>query len=130
MECWPAIAVAGAPRPSAHPATPRRRRRSRQPRGRHLRAFSGCIHYAGARPAEVVSLVLVDCTLPDEGWGELVFAKSTARIGSAWTNTCESFDSRGLERRTRNTTCTVPIPPVLVRMLREHIKEFSTAPDG
>ncbi|WP_146166937.1 hypothetical protein [Streptosporangium nondiastaticum] len=81
MECWPAIAVAGAPQPSAHPATPRRRRRSRHPRGRHLRGFFGCIHYAGARPAEVVSLVLVDCALPDAGWGELVFAKSTAGIG-------------------------------------------------
>ncbi|MCQ8770854.1 tyrosine-type recombinase/integrase [Streptomyces telluris] len=99
-------------------------------RGRHLRAFFGCIYYAGARPAEVVSLALPDCTLPDEGWGELVFAKSTARIGSAWTNTGESFDSRGLKRRARNATRTVPIPPILVRMLRRHIEEFGTAPDG
>ncbi|MGA5128386.1 tyrosine-type recombinase/integrase [Streptomyces olivoreticuli] len=99
-------------------------------RGRHLRAFFGCTYYAAARPAEAVSITLADCTLPDEGWGEIVLAKSTARVGSAWTNTGESYDSRGLKRRARNATRTVPIPPVLVRMLREHIEEFGTAPDG
>ncbi|MET9414962.1 hypothetical protein ABZY03_12450 [Streptomyces klenkii] len=100
------------------------------PRGRHLRAFFGCIYYAAARPAEVASLVLADCSLPDEGRGELILARSTARVGSAWTDTGESYDSRGLKRRARNATRRVPIPPVLVRMLREHTEEFGTAPDG
>ncbi|WKU45933.1 site-specific integrase [Streptomyces sp. VNUA116] len=99
-------------------------------RGRHLRAFFGCLYYAAARPAEATALTLSDCTLPETGWGELLLSKSTPRVGSAWTNTGESFDSRGLKRRARNATRSVPIPPVLVRMLRDHIKEFGVAEDG
>ncbi|MGO4751295.1 site-specific integrase, partial [Streptomyces sp. 2MCAF27] len=33
-------------------------------------------------------------------------------------------------RRARGATRSVPIPPVLVRMLREHIERYGTAPDG
>ncbi|MEU5186827.1 hypothetical protein AB0G83_06685 [Streptomyces klenkii] len=99
-------------------------------RGRHLRAFFGCLYYAAARPAEATALTLSDCTLPKTGWGGLLLSKSTPRVGSAWTNTGESFDSRGLKRRARNATRSVPIPPVLVRMLRDHIEEFDVAEDG
>ncbi|MEU8548044.1 hypothetical protein AB0C81_13760 [Streptomyces roseoverticillatus] len=82
--------------------------------------------YAAARPAEAASLLRANCTLPDEGWGEIILAKSTARIGSAWTDTGESYGSRGLKRRARN----VPVPPVFVQTLREHIEESGIAPDG
>ncbi|MFI9720884.1 site-specific integrase [Streptomyces sp. NPDC052396] len=99
-------------------------------RGRHLKAFFGCLYYAAARPAEATALALPDCKLPESGWGELVLARSTPRVGSAWTDTGESFDSRGLKRRARNATRSVPIPPVLVSMLREHIEEFGVAEDG
>ena len=37
---------------------------------------------------------------------------------------------RGLKHRADNETGTIPIPPVLVRLLRAHIKMFGTAPDG
>ncbi len=70
------------------------------------------------------------CTLPEEGWGELVLSGSTPRVGSAWTDSGTSFDSRGLKRRARKATRSVPIPPVLVRLLRAHIKEYGTADDG
>ncbi|MDT0451952.1 site-specific integrase [Streptomyces hesseae] len=99
-------------------------------RGRHLKGFFGCLYYAAARPAEATALMLSDCTLPETGWGELVLARSTPRVGSAWTDTGKSFDSRGLKRRARNATRSVPIPPVLVRMLREHTAEFGVAEDG
>ncbi|MFC4517516.1 tyrosine-type recombinase/integrase [Streptomyces ehimensis] len=99
-------------------------------RGAHLKAFFGCLYYAAARPAEATALALPDCVLPETGWGELVLARSTPRVGSAWTDTGESFDSRGLKRRARNATRSVPIPPVLVRMLREHIATFGVAADG
>lgn len=52
------------------------------------------------------------------------------RVGSGWTDTGESFDTRGLKKRARKATRPVPIPPVLVRLVREHIKEFGTAEDG
>ncbi|MFK4184702.1 tyrosine-type recombinase/integrase [Streptomyces sparsogenes] len=99
-------------------------------RGGHLRAFFGCLYYAAMRPAEVTDLRLSACTLPDEGWGELVLSGSTPRVGSAWTDSGESYDTRGLKRRARKATRSVPIPPVLVRLLRAHIKEYGTADDG
>ncbi|MFD8823142.1 hypothetical protein ACFV1C_12385 [Streptomyces sp. NPDC059605] len=42
----------------------------------------------------------------------------------------ESYDSRSLKKRARHATRKVPIPPVLVRLIRDHIKEFGTAEDG
>ncbi|WP_179081816.1 hypothetical protein [Streptomyces rectiverticillatus] len=99
-------------------------------RGRHLLAFFGCLYYAAARPAEITALTRADCNLPETGWGELLLSKSAPRIGSAWTNTGESFDSRGLKRRAHNATHSVPIPPALVRMLLDHIAEFGVAEDG
>ncbi|MFJ8026722.1 hypothetical protein [Streptomyces sp. NPDC096311] len=52
------------------------------------------------------------------------------RVGSGWTDTGDSFDTRGLKKRARKATWPVPIPPVLVRLVREHIQEFGTAEDG
>ncbi|WP_399927007.1 tyrosine-type recombinase/integrase [Streptomyces kanamyceticus] len=99
-------------------------------RGRHLMAFFGCLYYAANRPGEATSLREDDFTLPEEGWGEVLLSASTPRVGSGWTDTGESFDSRGLKKRARKATRAVPIPPVLVRMVREHIKEFGVAEDG
>ncbi|MEV8056378.1 site-specific integrase [Streptomyces antimycoticus] len=99
-------------------------------RGRHLRAFFGCLYYAAMRPAEITYLRESACKLPEEGWGELVLSGSTPRVGSFWTDSGESFNTRGLKRRARKATRTVPIPPVLVRMLREHVETYGTAEDG
>ncbi|AUA12692.1 Phage integrase family protein [Streptomyces malaysiensis subsp. malaysiensis] len=99
-------------------------------RGKHLRAFFGCLYYAAMRPAEATDLRESACKLPEEGWGELVLSGSTPRVGSAWTDSGESFDTRGLKRRARKATRTVPIPPVLVHMLREHIETYGMAEDG
>ncbi len=99
-------------------------------RGRHLMAFFGCLYYAANRPGEAANLREEDFTLPEEGWGEVLLSTSTPRVGSGWTDTGESFDTRGLKKRARKATRPVPIPPVLVRLVREHIKEFGTAEDG
>lgn len=99
-------------------------------RGKHLRTFFGCFYYAANRPGEAMNLRDTDFTLPEQGWGEMVLRSSTARVGSGWTDTGESFDSRGLKKRARRSTRSVPIPPVLVWMVREHIEEFGTAEDG
>ncbi|MEU8757735.1 hypothetical protein [Streptomyces sp. NPDC048659] len=71
-----------------------------------------------------------DFTLPEEGWGQVVLSSSSPRVGSGWTDSGESFDSRGLKKRARKATREVPIPPVLVRLIRDHIAEFGTAEDG
>ncbi|MEV5578793.1 hypothetical protein AB0L39_09555 [Streptomyces parvus] len=99
-------------------------------RGRHLKAFFGCIYYAATRPGEAVTLRASDFTLPEEGWGQVVLSSSSARVGSDWTDSGESYDSRGLKKRARRATREVPIPPVLVRLIREHIDEFGTTEDG
>ncbi|MEU2582547.1 site-specific integrase [Streptomyces avermitilis] len=99
-------------------------------RGRHLMTFFGCLYYAANRPGEAAGLREDDFTLPEEGWGEVLLSTSMARVGSGWTDTGESFDTRGLKKRARKATRAVPIPPVLVRLVREHLKEFGTAEDG
>ncbi|SOD76263.1 hypothetical protein SAMN06272781_4089 [Streptomyces sp. 1222.2] len=99
-------------------------------RGRHLMAFFGCLYYAANRPGEAVSLREDDFTLPEEGWGEVLLSVSMPRVGSRWTDTGESFDTRGLKKRARKATRPVPIPPVLMRLIREHINKFSTAENG
>ncbi|MFI1826612.1 tyrosine-type recombinase/integrase [Streptomyces sp. NPDC020412] len=99
-------------------------------RGRHLKAFFGCLYYAANRPGEAVNLREIDFTLPEEGWGEVLLSTSTPRVGSGWTDSGESFDTRGLKKRARKATRSAPIPPVLVRMIRDHIKEFGTTDDG
>ncbi|MGW7464259.1 tyrosine-type recombinase/integrase [Streptomyces xantholiticus] len=99
-------------------------------RGRHLHAFFGCMYYAAMRPAEVAGLKRSNCKLPAQDWGELVLSKSRPEVGSGWTDDGKSYEERGLKRRARKATRPVPIPPVLVAMLRAHLDEHGTASDG
>ena len=50
--------------------------------------------------------------------------------GAAWTDEGTARQERGLKHRADNETRTIPIPPVLVRLLRAHIKRYGTTPDG
>ncbi|MER5889897.1 site-specific integrase [Streptomyces sp. NPDC001941] len=99
-------------------------------RGRRLVAFFGCILYAAMRPAEVVGLRMQDCHLPEKGWGVLTLRETRPVSGKSWTDSGERHDKRGLKMRDPETDRPVPIPPVLVAMLRAHVKEFGTASDG
>lgn len=104
------------------------------PRGEHLEGFFGCFYYAAMRPGEISSVKEADCVLPAEeepdAWGELLLEENRPEVGSGWTDSGKSYDQRGLKHRARKATRPVPIPPVLVRMLREHLKRYGTAPDG
>ncbi|WP_406392158.1 hypothetical protein [Streptomyces sp. NBC_00887] len=51
-------------------------------------------------------------------------------VGTKWTDSGLRHDRRGLKSREANTDRPVPIPPVLVAMIRAHIEEFGTATDG
>ncbi|GAA0386606.1 site-specific integrase [Streptomyces luteireticuli] len=105
-------------------------------RGEHLHAFFGCLYYAAMRPGEIVALKESDCTLPPnepeavKEWGELLLGESRPEVGGGWTDEGTSYEKRGLKRRRRGATRTVPIPPVLVHLLREHIARYGTADDG
>ncbi|MEV5431139.1 site-specific integrase [Streptomyces sp. NPDC052701] len=104
--------------------------RTQSTRGRRLVAFFGCMYHAAARPAEVIGLRLQDCDLPRRGWGTLRLRETRPRSGSAWTNSGEAHDRRGLRHRPRKAARTVPIPPDLVNLLRWHITAYGVAPDG
>jgi integrase len=101
--------------------------RARRP---DLTAFYGCLYYAMCRPAEARALRRQDCDLPAEGWGYLTLTGSVPQTGQAWTDTGETYEHRELKHRARHAVRVVPIPPVLVRMLHDHLETFGTARDG
>lgn len=99
-------------------------------RGRRLVAFYAVQYYAGLRPAEVVGLKWSDCHLPETGWGTLTLRETRPVSGKQWTDSGERHDRRGLKAREASTDRPVPIPPVLVTILREHLAKFGTAKEG
>lgn len=106
------------------------------PRGEFLRAFFGCLYYAAMRPAEAVALREGDIVFPSDvpdaadAWGELILSESRPEVASGWTDDGTPYEVRGLKRRARKATRSVPIPPILVRLLRHHLATYGTAPDG
>jgi integrase len=100
------------------------------PRGEHMEAFFGCLYYAALRPAEAVALREADCVLPAQGWGRIDLAASAPRAGTGWTDDGASREKRGLKHRAATETRSIPIPPVLVKMLLAHIARYGTGPGG
>jgi integrase len=103
------------------------------PRGRRLKAFFGCMYYAALRPEEVTDLREPNITrLPeaDGEWGEFTLTNSQPRSGSNWTDDGSIRQRRELKHRARDETRTVPIHPELVKLIRDHLAEFGTAPGG
>jgi integrase len=98
--------------------------------GSRFTAFYGCMFYAMMRPAEVARLTRAGCYLPASDWGRLTFGDSAPAPGREWTNTGDVHEDRGLKGRSRKSVRKVPIPPELVCLIREHIEQFGTAPDG
>ena len=69
------------------------------------------------------------CTCPRPGGG-IVLSASASRAGTVWTDDGTARQERGLKHRADNETRTIPIPPVLVGLLRAHIKRYGTTSDG
>ncbi|MCO6010552.1 tyrosine-type recombinase/integrase [Actinoallomurus purpureus] len=113
-------------------------------RGRRLRALYACMYYGGLRPSEAAGLRRQDCELPElcacdgdcscgrlkAAWGRLVLARSRPGPGRLYTDSGKTHDDKGLKRRPVGEKRVVPIPPELVRILREHLDEFGAAEDG
>lgn len=76
---------------------------------------------AGLRPSEARGLRVRDLQLPETGWGTATFAKRTTRPGQRYTTDGRADEDGGLKGRRRKVTRTVPLPPMLVAILRWHI---------
>lgn len=98
--------------------------------GRRLVAMFACMYYAAMRPAEAVNVHKADCELPLTGWGRIYVARTTPEVGKRYTDSGELHDEKGLKHRPDDEVRPVPIPPELVAILRRHLEEFGTAPDG
>ena len=96
--------------------------------GPGLVALYGCMYYGMLRPSEAISLLEDECKLPEQGWGLLEFSEIRSTAGREWTDDGKVHELRKPKGGARNAVRRVPIPPVLVTMLREHIEEFGTAP--
>jgi integrase len=101
-----------------------------QTQGPRLRALFGCMYYGMLRPSEAASLLLDECTLPGRGWGLLEFSEISSASGRDWTDDGAVHQASKPKGGPRNAIRRVPIPPVLVAMLREHVREHGTASDG
>ena len=99
-------------------------------RGQRLMALYACMYFAALRPAEAVALRQDDCYLPDGGWGRITLHASRPEVNRRWTDTASAHDQRGLKHRPAQDSRTVPIPPELVAILRNHVTIFGTADDG
>ncbi|WP_338671595.1 site-specific integrase [Streptomyces sp. SCSIO 30461] len=104
--------------------------RAQGPRGAYLVAFYACIYYAAMRPEEVSMLSADQCELPPDGWGRLMLAGARPQVGSAWTDDGKPYEVRQLKHRARRAVRPVPIPPVLVAILRAHLEAFGTTTGG
>ncbi|MFE0460754.1 site-specific integrase [Kitasatospora sp. NPDC058965] len=99
------------------------------PRGKHLTAFYGAISWAATRPAEATNLRDTDFELPETGWGLILAPGSASRVGSRWTDDGQGQEERGLKHRPKNSVRRIPIPPVYVQMVRQHIATYGLGPD-
>ncbi|WP_440104171.1 tyrosine-type recombinase/integrase [Streptosporangium sp. H16] len=99
-------------------------------RGRRLMALFACMYYAALRPGEAVGLRLQDCHLPAKGWGRLTIDVSRPEVNRQWTDSGDAHEERGLKHRGSADVRPVPIPPELVKILRQHIDEYGTGADG
>ena len=89
---------------------------TQQPGSKTFRVMTAVAYYAGLRPSEVVMLRVRTVNLPTGGWGRVDVTEADI-----------SFDEPG-EPETGQRT--VPIPPVLVSILREWTNEKGlVAPD-
>ncbi|GAA1315413.1 tyrosine-type recombinase/integrase [Pseudonocardia xinjiangensis] len=102
----------------------------RLPSGDRLVAFFAVMYYAALRPGEAVDLRKEALSLPAKGWGELYLTTSAPSAGRSWSQSGTRREPRQLKHRGTEEVRIVPSPPELTALLREHLEEHGTAPDG
>ena len=88
------------------------------------------VGHAYLRPSEAVMLKEADCWLPGRGWAVSTWPPALPGAGKDWTDHGAARQARGLKHRPQHETRSILIPPILVQMLRNHLKRYGTAPDG
>lgn len=110
-----------------------------KPSGPALKAFFGCLYYCGMRPGEAARIAETDFVLPQlraggsgqsDEWGTVYLDTSAPRVGRSWTDNGRTREERQLKHRPAGTVRPVPVPPALVRLVRAHVQEHGTTPDG
>jgi integrase len=98
--------------------------------GARLVALYGCMYYGMLRPSEAVSLLLDECELAAARWGRLEFREVCSAAAREWTDDVDVHEVRKPKGGPKNSVRRVPIPPELVRLLRDQVESYGTASDG
>ena len=98
--------------------------------GPRLVAFFGLMYFSALRPEEATNVRASNLDLPASGWGMVYLDRATPHAGREWTDNGRARDERQLKHRGAGESRAVPVPPELVALLRRHLDEFGTAPDG
>jgi integrase len=92
---------------------------SHQPASYLYRTMSAICGFAGLRPGEVVALEFEDLHLPRAGWGSITVTKAWSGVdGGKWNSSLEKI----ADPKTQRSIRTVPIPPLLINMLRDWLE--------
>ena len=100
------------------------------PSGKPLAAFFAVMCYAALRPGEAVDLRKEALAIPSAGWGELYLSTSAPSAGRSWSESGTRREPRQLKHRGTEEVRIVPCPPDLTALLRAHLDEHGTTPDG
>ena len=97
--------------------------------GARYAGFFAIMAYAGLRPSEAAALRLADVQLPSDGWGTAQLRGASPAPGRRYTGTGSTRQTKSLKHRAENAVRSVPLPPPLVELLREHLHRWPPA-DG
>lgn len=92
--------------------------------GARYAALFATVGIAGVRPSEAIGLQAHDLELPARGWGLASVRGAVTSPGTRYTGDGIVTESKGLKHRAPDATREVPLSPVLVRLLRDHLDRF------
>ena len=120
-----AIDVATVPAPSDVQAIVESVGSLRDEAARYAALFAA-VGMAGMRPSEAVGLLVHDLDLPTRGWGLASLRGAVTSPGARYTDDGAVVQAKGLKQRAVGATREVPLPPVLVRRFRDHLRRFES----